>query len=203
VIRTQHSENGYKLKNVSGLKWLLPILALGGSYSFAVAAVPVSPCKTSQLSAMEDRKEADGIDGGAGHHAMTIAIQNRSSSSCALKDVPVLRLSYLPKRPFAVHVCRNCDDYLFSRQPVKDVVLEPMGSAYLVLGYNSNDGAGTCTEADPKFGPRASYATMALDLRLPKQNDPLRIVFPEWRSCGAIDVTPFLDKPPNRANSQR
>jgi hypothetical protein len=176
-------------------------LALASSSNLVIAqtspASPVSPCKSSQLSAMDDTTEADEIDGGLGHHAMTIAILNRSSSSCVLRGVPALTLSYFPEnRTFPVRVCSTCDDYLFSSQPVKDVVLEPMKSAYLVLGYNINDGGGTCTEADPKFGPRASYSTMALDLRLPNQNEPLRIVFPVWRSCGAIDITPFLGKPP-------
>jgi hypothetical protein len=44
--------------------------------------------------ATEDRKESDGIDGGVGHHAMTIAIQNRSSSPCILHGIPNLQLSY-------------------------------------------------------------------------------------------------------------
>jgi hypothetical protein len=160
------------------------------------AAGPISPCKASLLSAMEDTQEADEVDGGLGNHAMTIAIQNRSSLPCVLNGVPALTLSYFPEnRTFPVHVCSNCDG-LFSSQPVKDVVLEPWRSAYVVLGYNINDGAGTCTEADPKFGPATSYSTIALDLRLPNQNEPLRIVLPLWRSCGAIDVTPFLEKPP-------
>jgi hypothetical protein len=62
---------------------------------------------------------------------------------------------------------------MFSIQPVKDVVLEPMKSAYVLLGFDSNDGAGTCTEADPKFGPQFSYSTMALDLRLLNQKEPM------------------------------
>jgi hypothetical protein len=181
---------------------------LAGSSSLAVAQ-PALPCKSSQLSAMEDTMEADGIDSGVGNHAMTIAIQNQSSLSCVLKGIPTLTLSYpAPSRPFSVRVCSNCDGSLFSSQPIKDVVLEPMKSAYLVLGYNINDGAGPCTEADPKFGP--SYSTMALDLRLPNQNEPLRMVLPAWRSCGAIDITPFLGKPPvdgflpdYRAHAQR
>jgi len=176
------------------VRLLLPIcMALAGSSSLAIAQ-PALPCKTSQLSAMEDTKEADGVEGGLGQHAMTIAIQNQSSLSCVLKGVPTLTLSYPPPNlPFSVRVCSNCDG-LFSSQPVADVVLEPMGSAYVVLGYNINDGAGTCTEAGPKFGP--SYSTMALDLHLPNQNEPLRIVLPAWRSCGVIDITPFLGKPP-------
>jgi hypothetical protein len=195
----------------------LPIwLALASSSNVVIAqtnaAGPISPCKASLLSAMEDTQEADEVDGGLGHHAITIAIQNRSSSSCVLNGVPALTLSYFPEnRTFPVRVCSNCgEDYLFSSQPVKDVVLEPWRSAYVVLGYNINDGAGTCTEADPKFGPTTSYSTMALDLRLPNQSEPLRIVFPLWRSCGAIGVTPFLEKPPvdgllpdDRANPQK
>jgi Protein of unknown function (DUF4232) len=177
-------------------------LALASSSNAVIAQPnPAPPCKTSQLSALEDTQEADEVDGGLGHHAMTIAIQNRSSSSCVLNGVPALTLSYFPEnRTFPVRVCSNCDDYLFSSQPVKDVVLEPMKSAYLVLGFNIDEGAGTCTEA----------AAMALDFRLLDQNEPLRIVFPEWRTCGAINVTPFLGKPPvdgalpdYRANPQK
>lgn len=184
-------------------------LAFAGSSNLARAQPkPAPPCKTSQLSALEDTQEADQVDGGLGHHAMTIAIQNRSSSTCVLNGVPALILSYFPEdRSVPARVCSNCDDSLFSSQPIKDVVLEPTKSAYLVLGYNINDGAGACIEADPPFGPQDS---VALDLRLPDQNEPLRIVFPMWRSCGAIDITPFLGKPPAdgvlpgyRANPQR
>jgi hypothetical protein len=38
------------------------------------------PCKTSQLSAVNDQEDSDAMDGGVGHHAITIAIENRSSS---------------------------------------------------------------------------------------------------------------------------
>jgi hypothetical protein len=155
------------------------------------------PCKTSQLSAVNDRKESDTITGGVGHHAITIAIENRSSSYCVLRGVPKVTLSYYPSgRSFALRTCANCLDYLFSRQPDNAILLKPQGSAYLVLGYNVNDGNGTCTEADPKFMPRFRYPAMTLGLYLVDQEEPLRVVFGLWRSCGAIDVTPFLKQPP-------
>jgi len=155
------------------------------------------PCKTSQLSAVNDQKNSDTIDGGVGNQAITIAIENRSSSSCVLRGVPGVTLSYYPSgRPFALRVCANCSDYLFSRQAVDTILLNPQGSAYVVLGFNINDGVGACTEADPKFKPRFHYATMTLGLHLLDQEQPLRIVFDEWLSCGAINVTPFLKNAP-------
>jgi hypothetical protein len=152
------------------------------------------PCQTSQLLAKEDRKESDGIDGGGGHHAMTIAINNRSSSSCVLRGVPTLELSYTATRlPFATQVCSNCGDYLFHRRSVTGILLEPNRSAYVVLGYDTNDGNGNCTEADPKFGTRFQYSAMTLSLYLPDQyQSPLKIRLDAWRSCGVIDITPFL-----------
>jgi hypothetical protein len=48
------------------------------------------PCRAAQLIATEDRKESDSVEGGLGHHAMTIAIRNRSSAECFLEGVPVV-----------------------------------------------------------------------------------------------------------------
>ncbi|HEX3942177.1 MAG TPA: DUF4232 domain-containing protein [Acidobacteriaceae bacterium] len=181
---------------LSLLSWaLIPSSALASAQ--ASSREKALPCKTSQLSAVNDRKNSDAIDGGVGHQAITIAIKNRSSSSCVLRGVPGVTLSYSPSgRLFLLTVCANCSDYLFSPQAIDAVLLKPQGSAYVVLGFDSNDGAGVCTEADPKFKPRSDYATMTLGLHLPDQEQPLEIVFDEWLSCGAMDVTPFLRQAP-------
>jgi hypothetical protein len=170
--------------------------ALSGST--VVPAKQLAPCQTSQLLATEDVKESDGVAGGAGHLAATIAIQNRSSSPCFLQGVPKLELSYTASGlPLAVRVCSNCNNYLFHPQPVNRIVLEPKRSAYLVLGFDDNDGNGTCTEADPKFLPRFEYSAMTLSLFLKDQHrSPLKVRFDEWRSCGVIDITPFLEQHP-------
>jgi hypothetical protein len=159
-------------------------------------AVRTPVCKTSQLLATEDRKEEDGIDGGLGHHAMTIALENRSSSSCVLHGVPTLKLSYTATRlPFPVQVCANCGDYLFPSQPANNILLEPKRTAYVFLGYDINDGVGPCTKTDPKSGPGMSYSAMTLRLYLPDQRQsPLRIGLPAWRICGTINVTPILGR---------
>ena len=188
--------SGLKIKSVDRrrlLSVLLPVL-----WTCAAHAEPPSPCQSAQLLATEDRKESDGIDGGLGHHAMTLAILNHSSTSCVLQGVPTLGLSYTATRvPFPVTFCSNCVDYLFPRQPIEEILLEPKRSAYVVLGYNINDGNGKCTEDDPKFLPRSHYSVMTLSLFLPGQHQsPMKISFDEWRNCGAIDVTPFLKQPP-------
>ena len=66
----------------------------------------------------------------------------------------------------------------------------------MVLSFDTNDGNGTCTEADPRFKLRFHYAIMTLVLHLVGQEQSLRIVFDEWLSCGVIDVTPFIKEPP-------
>lgn len=151
----------------------------------------VSNCKVSQLSATEDRKESDGIDGGTGNHAMTVAVQNRSSLPCVLHGVPSLSVLDAANHTFSVSVCANCDDYLFRSQPVGRIVLEPNKSAYVVLGYNINDG---------ENGEIPCRYAVALSLYLPNESKPLELDVRQgrdkMRSCGPIVVTPFLEKPP-------
>ncbi len=188
--------SGLKINSVDRhglLSVLLPVL-----WAFAAHAEPPSPCQSAQLLATEDRKESDGIDGGLGHHAMTIAILNHSSSSCVLQGVPTLGLSYTTTRlPFPVTFCSNCVDYLFPRQPVAEIILEPKQAAYVVLGYNTNDGNGKCTEGDAKYLPVFQLSDLTLTLYLPNQfESPLKLKIDGWRSCGAIDITPFLKQPP-------
>lgn len=200
--------NGLKINSCNRCRLSVAFLplwwALVGSPSLVIAqtkaAERASPCRTSQLLAAEDRKESEEIDGGAGHHAMTIAIQNRSSSPCILRGIPNLQLAYTAsRRLFATQVCSNCADYLFPRQSVTEILLEPKRSAYVVLGFNINDGNGSlrCTEADPNYGPRFQYSDMMLNLYLPDpRQSPLKINVGTWRSCGVIDITPFLKQPP-------
>jgi hypothetical protein len=161
-----------------------------------IAASRVSPCRTSQLSVDEDRSPKDQIDGGVGHAARVLAIRNRSASACMLQGIPRLTLFYYTSnRLFALETCSNCLDYLFRKQPEDQIALQPKESAYVVMGYDTNDGAGPCTAADPENLPRFSYATVTLGLYLPRDRSPLKIVIRDWRSCGRIDVTPFLSTP--------
>jgi hypothetical protein len=186
------------------LLWLLVLRSPDFASAQASPREGASPCKISQLSAVNDKKASDTIPGGVGHHAITIAIQNSSASSCVLRGVPTATLSYPPSgRPFALNICANCQDYLFSSQPSEVILLRPYESAYVVLGFDINDGNGTCTAADSRFKPRFQYATATLGLYLADQKEPLRIVFDEWRSCGAIDITPFLKQPPMHGSLSR
>ena len=152
-----------------------------------VMAQPL-PCKAAQLIAAEDRNESDEIDGGLGHFAMTIALRNRSSAECVLEGEPVVTLFGKANRALAAQVCPNCSDYLFDSQPVERVLLKPNGTAYLVLGYDTEDGAGICRDA------------LTIGLGLPNEAATLKIDVASngqaMRSCGRIDVTPFLRKPP-------
>ena len=153
-----------------------------------VAIARPLPCKAVQLIATEDRKELDSVEGGLGHHALTIAVRNRSSAECVLEGEPVVTFSGKANRTLPVKFCPNCIDYLFDKQPVQRVLLKPNETGYLVLGYNINDGIGTCRDA------------LTVNLRLPKDAAALKIDVTQnrqaMRSCGKINVTPFLSKPP-------
>jgi len=149
----------------------------------AISGIPaiaqIQPCNAAQLSATEDRREADEIDGGLGHQAMTIVIQNRSASRCVLDGVPAVLLTDHADNASRVAACPNCIDYLFGPQPVAKITLTPNGSAYVVLGY--------LTEC-------RSAAT--LRFQLSDQHAGLRIAIAGVGSCGELNVTPFLAKPP-------
>lgn len=151
----------------------------------------VQYCRASQLSAMEDSEESHEIDGGAGHHAMIIAVQNRSSLPCILQGVPTLTFFDAANHPLPVPVCANCDDYLFRSQPVRKTILQPSKSAYVVLGYNIDDG---------EHGEIPCRFAAALRMYLPKQREPLKFEVSrgrdKMRSCGPVVVTSFLERPP-------
>jgi Protein of unknown function (DUF4232) len=153
----------------------------------SVAMAQPLPCKANQLIAAEDRNESDSVEGGLGHHAMTIAVRNRSSAECVLKSEPAVTLLGQANRALAVRPCANCVDGLFDKQPVQNILLKPNDTAYLVLGFNINDSAGTCRNA------------LTVSLGLPNKAGTLIDVAPTgdaMRSCGKIDVTPFLRKAP-------
>jgi hypothetical protein len=179
-----------KLRSSAGVLPILCALAFSGIPAKAQEKPPVqvAPCKASQLSATEDQAEADSVEGGLGHHAKTFAIRNRSVSLCVLEGVPTLTLADKANRSLRASVCSNCPDYLFASQPVRRIVLKPNQSAYLVIAYNINDGVGECREA----------ATLGFHLR--DQREPLNVNVvqgrDEMRSCGGLDITPFLAKPP-------
>lgn len=63
-----------------------------------------------------------------------------------------------------------------------------LNPAYVAVAYDINDGAGNCREA----------ATLAIHLR--DQREPLNVNVVQggdkMRSCGGLDITPFLAKPP-------
>ena len=130
-----------------------------------------SACRASQLAAAWDRKESDQIEGGLGHHALTIALQNISKSPCTLEGITEVALLGLNGRSLSVRVCPNCPDYLFPTQRVNKIHLAPNTSAYLLVGYNINDNNG-------KWSCRQSVG--------------FRIIL--RGQCGEIDGTPLLDK---------
>lgn len=170
----------------------LPIwCALAASSRPATAQInapEVSSCKASQLSATEDRKESEEMDGGAGNQALTISVQNRSPSPCVLQGIPGLTLSDASKRPFSTHVCSNCADYLFPRQPVKRILLEPNRSAYVLVGYRTE-----CRKAEV-LSFHLSNQQGALSITVAGMVGPH--VVDGLQSCGAVNITPFLEKPP-------
>jgi hypothetical protein len=175
-----------------GLAAMLAAATLSNPASAQIKAPePVALCKTSQLSAINDLKESDNLDGGLGHHALTIEIQNRTSSPCLLQGIPGVTFLDKANHPFAVPVCSNCPDYLFPSQPVREILLQPKGSAYVLVGYNINNG---------EHGQIPCRVAVALSLRLPGQRDALRAGVVEgrdgMRSCGPVDITAFVGRLP-------
>jgi hypothetical protein len=178
--------------------WRMLVVLLPVSCALAIFSNPakaqtktaerVSRCKASQLSATDDRKESDGLDGGLGHHALTIAIQNRTSSPCVLQGIPTVTFLDQANQPIAVPVCSNCSGSLFPSQPVREILVEAKGSAYLLLGFEINNG---------EHGEVPCRNAVAFSLRLPGQRDALRGgVAGMMYSCGTIVITPFLGRPP-------
>jgi hypothetical protein len=169
----------------------LPILIAVSFVSLLPAGVAVAQplrCKATQLLAAEDRKESDEVDGGLGHFAMTIALRNRSSAECGMAGQLVVALRGESNRALTAQFCPNCIDYLFDKQPVQRVLLKPNETAYLVLGYDIDDGAGPCRDtATVSLGLPNKAGTLKIDITQNGQAMP---------SCGKIDVTPFLRKPP-------
>lgn len=155
-------------------------------------------CLALQLTAAIDAAPADQIDGGVGHHATTLLLRNQSAAACTLSGVPNLRMSSAATHsPIFLNVCSPCSNYLFGPQPQAEVILQPKQPAYLVLGFNTNDGNGACTKADPSRGPQFQSSGVTLRLYLSGQRkQPLQIRLKNWRSCGAVDLTPVLAKPP-------
>lgn len=149
------------------------------------AAARVSPCKPSQLSAARDPNESDWLDGGAGNQALTIVVQNRASSPCVLRGIPTVTFLDKSKRHLDVPVCPGCVNQLFPAQPAKEITLQPKGSAYVVVGYDVNNG---------EHGEIPCRTAVTLSLQLPDQLAPLRGSVAGIRSCGRIDITPFLAK---------
>jgi hypothetical protein len=134
---------------------------------------------------MEDRQESHQIEGGHGHHALTISIQNRSLSSCTLRGVPAITLLDANGHALSTPVCANCQNYLFSKHSVEEVLLRPKESAYLFIEYDINDGDGRspCRE------------TKAISIHLPGQSSSRRVDVSVMQSCGAIYTSPFLSEP--------
>jgi Protein of unknown function (DUF4232) len=170
--------------------------AFGSSGQNATAArtevLRASPCKAAQLSAAEDPSDAG--NGGAGNEETTIAITNRSPSACVVEGVPKVTLSYYPSnRPVALRICPNCDSssFWFLKQPVKGILVQPGGSAYIMLGYSTRPDDGPCTTADSP----TTYTPVTIHVYLPGQAQPISMKDEYWHSCGRVAVTPFLRTP--------
>jgi hypothetical protein len=141
----------------------------------------VPTCKSRDLGA---KIELGAVAASAGRQAMTLAVQNRSSAACKVEGVPEIAFADSVKRPMPVHVCSNCPAYLFPVLPVETIVLQPRQSAYLVVQYKAMAGDEGCKEA----------ATFSM--RLGKEDKPLWIHLAGVRTCGVVDVTPFLARLP-------
>jgi hypothetical protein len=144
------------------------------------AGEQIRVCKASHLSASQDRKESDQLDGGLGHHAVTIQVENRGRAPCVLRGVPRLKLFDGAGHRLAAQVCSNCGSYLIPQQPVEDVILQPGGLAYVVIAYNVNE-----------WVPAQYPCVQPMQLQLDASRFPVQML----RTCGEINVTPFLRKP--------
>lgn len=159
-----------------------------GSAGAQVKTAKASPCNASQLSATEDRDASETIDGGLGHQALTISIENRSASACVLHGTPKLTFADSSGSPFSAHVCSNCPDFLFGQQSVKTFLLEPNRSALVFVGYRTD-----CRKA-AALGFDVSDQERAIKITITGMLDPHLAYGP--KHCATVDVTPFLEKPP-------
>jgi len=170
--------------------WLAVVPILFGLALCSDAALAQSMMK-SELPMCKSRNLGAKIEPGAVapvgvHQAMTLALQNRSSAACKVGGVPEIAFADKVNRPLPVHVCSNCPAYLFPVMPVEAVVLQPRQSVYLVVEYTAVAGDEGCEEA------------ATFNMRLAKEERPLRIHLSGVRACAVVDVTPFLAKlPPN------
>jgi hypothetical protein len=165
-------------------RWRI-LLALLPFWFLLPATAQVSPCKASQLSAADDPNESDWLDGGTGHHALTIIVQNRASSPCLLQGIPTVAFLDKSKHRLVVPVCSGCLDYLFPVLPAREIILQPKGSAFVLVGYDINNG---------EHGEIPCRNAVTLSLQLPGQRALIRgsVEGPGIRSCGPVDITPFL-----------
>jgi len=157
------------------------LLVSSTAYAQTEEARQISDCRPAQLSAVEDQAALDQVEGGLGHHALTVAVQNISTSTCVLSGVPKVRFLDRDGRVMPVPVCENCVSYLIPKQPVEVVRLAPKAWAYLLVAYtiNDNDGTWPCREI------------AALEVHTSRQADALSVKTREMRSCGQIYVFPF------------
>jgi hypothetical protein len=102
-------------------------------------------------------------------------------------------LSYYPSnRPVALRTCPNCTNFMFVKQPVERILVQPGGSAYILLGYGKDpEYGGPCTTADPQ----TLYTPVMIHVFLPGQAQAISMKDEYWHSCGGVAVTPFLAKP--------
>jgi hypothetical protein len=168
--------------------WFPPILYVLTIASGPSKAQGIPSCRASQLSAVEDRNESEGIDGGAGNQALTIAIRNQSTSRCILRGVPGLVLTDNADRQLTTSVCAGCSDYLFPKLPMKTVLLAPNKSAYLLMGYRAE-----CRSQKPlRFriaGRDARLSLSIIGMLGPNSGNDLQ-------GCSRFNLSPFLEKPP-------
>jgi hypothetical protein len=159
------------------------VLCCAAALAQSMTKSQLPPCNSRHLGT---RVEPGAIVAAHGHQAMTIALENLSSAACKVEGVPDIAFADKVKNPLPVHVCSNCPAYLFPVLPVETVVLQPRQSAYLVVEYTAVAGDEGCKEA----------ATFSMQLT--KDDKPVRIHLAGMRTCGVVDVTPFLAKlPPN------
>jgi hypothetical protein len=156
-------------------------LTILGSAGLATAqsTKPVPDCRISHLTAAPDPAEM----AASGHRAMTIAVRNKSKAPCKVEGVPDVAFLDKENSSLPVHVCSNCPADMFPVQPVQTVVLKQHEAAYLVIAFTDIDGNEGCKQA----------ATFTLQIG--KERRPIRIRLDGMRTCGVVDITPFLSKP--------
>jgi hypothetical protein len=82
---------------------------------------------------------SEGADGGLGHGLNVVGLRNVSAAKCTLSGTPQLKFFDSSGGSLDIPYAKNDSDYMFDKQPEKQVNLEPGSFAYFMIGMSTGD----------------------------------------------------------------